>query len=662
MNTASLAPPQPTPAPTPLAVASRHPPQRPFFALLFKAARETLPITIGAWLLFFFYALIRSFDETGGFTRPARLRDLFMDESILGLVAAFLPLVGLLFAAFQFRSLRQPDPWGFFVHRPISRSRLFALQSAAGLLLYAIAIGIPWLLFFLWCFTNPLIMPVFDVQFLFPYIASALAGVTAYFCAIVLTHRQASWLGTGFLPLIAWLLFIVGTFILSYFRDVFLLELIGVILFALAAWAAFTMPGINRRLALPGRIGLCGVLFGGTLFLAFFVSPLADALLYTHEQTVLANAPQKFAYPIVLADGRFVIQVSDEFGSDSTHNSFHYMLPTGEPLPDSLLHGHTAPSGLLADDQRMVFPSSGYHSAAEPAIPWNAGRYRNIDRILVDDTRTPTPPSGPDVIRIHPGPKTNGPMLDGSVSGDSLMLRDPQTSTPLMLPLNHPLTDFNLSVSVTADKSFYFLRYFAPEQRNGVHEWIDHVFHGRPYIGEYVELYDQTGKLISSLATDPASPIYSGIDLAGVSEDQLFSKPLLILDGVAHSIGMSFTRQAISWSFGLPFSDPTFHNLYWNASAFAAMLAANFAAMVAFLALARWYRLSWPVAILWAFAGFFTGPLLTIVFVGLYHFPTRIPCPNCQKPRPVTEPLCPHCHTLFPPPAPNGTEIFAQPA
>ena len=60
----------------------------------------------------------------------------------------------------------------------------------------------------------------------------------------------------------------------------------------------------------------------------------------------------------------------------------------------------------------------------------------------------------------------------------------------------------------------------------------------------------------------------------------------------------------------------------------------------------------------WTIAGLLLGPAGTLMLIALRDWPAREPCPACGKKRVVDRELCEHCGAPFPPPTPDGTQVF----
>lgn len=73
----------------------------------------------------------------------------------------------------------------------------------------------------------------------------------------------------------------------------------------------------------------------------------------------------------------------------------------------------------------------------------------------------------------------------------------------------------------------------------------------------------------------------------------------------------------------------------------------------------RQKRLGQPHALLWAIFVFLGGLPGLAGYLVHRSWPVVEPCPNCREPAPRDREACMHCGEAFPPPAPQGIEVFA---
>lgn len=158
-------------------------------AVLYRELRENLKwaAVICAALLVLFGHEIRS-------AGPMFLFDLTKTTIFIA------PLAGLLLGVLQMLFETRQDNWGFVVHRPLSRSKIFIAKSAAGLILLFTSLLIPCALAWLWA-ARPgnLAIPV-QFRMTLPMVADVLNSAGFYFAGMLLTLRRARWFGTRLLP------------------------------------------------------------------------------------------------------------------------------------------------------------------------------------------------------------------------------------------------------------------------------------------------------------------------------------------------------------------------------------------------------------------------------------------------------------------------------
>src|SRR5262249_30992407 len=154
----------------------------------------------------------------------------------LPITMAGFPAIGVILAMIQIAQDWPAGRWAFATHRPISRSQIFAAKAMAGLMLYALAAGIPLICAIAWAATR---VP-FDWHMAIPGIALWFHGLIWYFAALLVATRDAHWLFTRVIPfggaLSVSLIAIVST---VTFTEVFLAIVAGAVLIAIAGLASF---------------------------------------------------------------------------------------------------------------------------------------------------------------------------------------------------------------------------------------------------------------------------------------------------------------------------------------------------------------------------------------------------------------------------------------
>lgn len=113
--------------------------------------------------------------------------------------AYFLCLTGVAFgAALGFLQIfleAHGDKRSVLLHRPLSPSRIFLAKALAGVGLYAMALGIPFICLETWLATPGNIAAPYHWQMSWPWLADILSGLVYYFAGMVVAQRDARWLG-----------------------------------------------------------------------------------------------------------------------------------------------------------------------------------------------------------------------------------------------------------------------------------------------------------------------------------------------------------------------------------------------------------------------------------------------------------------------------------
>lgn len=230
--------------------------------LIQKELRENLKLAVlGAGIFAFllmtsyhhysnYYADLASGDRSG-FENPE------MAQPLLGDVPKFTIVLGALFAAvlgwFQIHNERHRDLWAFLIHRPVSRTEIFAGKVIAGLFLYAMGIGLPLLGTILMIITPGHIAAPFEPAMLLPVTACFLSGALYYFAGMLTSLRQARWYVSRGMGLGLALLVSMSVFGMPHFWQVMFLVLLGGVVLATAAWGSFVSGGYYEGQPPAGR-------------------------------------------------------------------------------------------------------------------------------------------------------------------------------------------------------------------------------------------------------------------------------------------------------------------------------------------------------------------------------------------------------------------------
>ena len=466
-------------------------------------------------------------------------------------------------------------------------------------------------------------------------------------------QRQARWYGTRFLPLFGGLAALGGAMIFRRFSTVVVFEVVVSGAFGLAAWGSMVSQGRLRNVPRAARVGVMGALVAGSLFFASLIGVVGGRMVESYAEERYPYVQDTTAYVakcIALSDGRLAIGISPYYTSSGTR----YVSFSDEPLPDA---------------RPMEY--SRWAAGMEESGRWESSHnYRDIDKIespVSSSWRRPAPKL-PEGLTIAPGETLLA--VDWSSSRDGLMtvraaltdkhiyLYDATHQKPLVkLPLTHPFPQYRVWIRADAAMNYFVVRYINEITRDSLAAVWNGMGGGR-WRDEYVEVYDKAGKLVNSAEVDPADPVIAKYSASAKAAEARVkgSRPYQFLAGMLYGGGMSLNALPLQQWTTLRLPDGSF--TYWNVYVLTGALCVNLLGAVALLGLAWVYRLRWFVAAGWGVAGLVLGPLMVIVFVGAYHWPTRVVCATCGHRRPVNEGVCPHCGVGFAMPAANGTEII----
>ena len=167
-------------------------------ALFVKELREQfkvalLGLLIFAALLFFGYretteALLQMIN--GGYVGNNSLQPL-LSMTVLSATAIFCAIFGALLGWLQIRAEKHGDLWAFLIHRPITRTRIFAAKLLAGLCLYSLAAGLPMLALVILVWTPGHVATPFEWAMVLPCVTLFLCGILCYFAGMLTGLRQA---------------------------------------------------------------------------------------------------------------------------------------------------------------------------------------------------------------------------------------------------------------------------------------------------------------------------------------------------------------------------------------------------------------------------------------------------------------------------------------
>jgi ABC-type transport system involved in multi-copper enzyme maturation permease subunit len=193
--------------------------------------------------------------------------------------AWFCGIFGAVLGWLQVHNERRPDLWAFLIHRPMTRTGIFLGKVTAGLVLYALVVGLPLLGFIAWALLPGHVAAPFEPAMIRPAAVYVLAGILYYFAGMLSDLRQARWyasrvLGVGVAIVVSLL---IPT--CPQFWQAPLLILVGAAILATAVWGGFQSDGHYRGQPLWGKAALTTALMMGCVILAFLAAMAASSFL-----------------------------------------------------------------------------------------------------------------------------------------------------------------------------------------------------------------------------------------------------------------------------------------------------------------------------------------------------------------------------------------------
>ena len=202
-----------------------------------------------------------------------------MSSTLLTSTLLFCGLFGAILGWLQIRSESHRDLWAFLVHRPISRTRIFASKVAAGMLLYGVGAGLPLVVLVAVVRMPGNVAAPFEWAMVLPVFANFLGGIACYLAGLLTGLRQVRWYASRGLPLAAAVAVMLGIVGAGEFWQALLVILVGAVVLGVATWGAFQGNGYDREQPLWGKVALTGTFAVGGLVVVALVMAAVMALL-----------------------------------------------------------------------------------------------------------------------------------------------------------------------------------------------------------------------------------------------------------------------------------------------------------------------------------------------------------------------------------------------
>jgi hypothetical protein len=582
------------------------------------------------------------------------------------------------------------------IHRPVTRAQIFRGKTIAGLCLYAFGAGLPLAILVAIVRWPGHVAAPFEWAMALPLLSIFLTGVGWYFAGLLTGLRQARWYATRGFGLGLAFIATLSAFNFSEFWQSLILIAIAVVILAAAVWGAYHSGGFYRGQPMAGRLALivamtagCGIvlILAGSLLFALVLNPLSHpSYRYSYYQMTRSGA----IYKATTTQDNALVEIVDleghplldpKTGQRMELKEFQKLLPYGGMVL-TRFNQRTQNGNAIQNSGRFFT----LINMTDKTI-WYLDRH---GKLIAYDGRT----------RKYAG--TLSPRgSDGALSSEPFLTQP----GPIGYYYN-PYNDVSWKLLATA-KAVYQADFkartvkpiFTLPNDDEIGGYADFPFGYNDIQSnnsiittrKTVCLLDSEGRSLFAVPYQPGYGDYPQVQISFLQptngaaanfavwfhpDDAMNRKsgwkmPNHVLwvgpgQAVAKSADLPALRgpEVNSWpdKLGLALLPPPAHlmfdeNLYspWNALGFAlAFISAGIG-----WSLVRRYDSSTKTIFGWTLFVFLLGIAGLLTLLCAQEWPVREACPNCGKLRAVDRELCEHCQSPFPPPARNGTEIFA---
>jgi ABC-type transport system involved in multi-copper enzyme maturation permease subunit len=637
------------------------------------------------------------------------------DENLLDQASSLFLFVPAFFATamglLQVGAELRRDQWAFLIHRPVSRTVIFAGKAIAGASLYLLATGLPLLGFWFWLQKPGSVAFPFHWHLMLPSLANILTGLVFYFAGMLTAIRSARWYGSRALGIAAAVVCLFTVVSVPEFIYVLPISLVGIVLTGLAAWGSFLTTGTYLRQPCLAKAALGGTMYFGTGLAAVVV--FAIALTIVSELSGDSPAYQYTSYQID-SKGR-ILRIDMESGIESRRTDLQ-----GRPVPKDVIDGIARNTPLLYEtllstgDRHVNINYSysdknRYFTALRTRDINRANWYydHEVDRVVGFSSKTRLPigyigPSGFSEAGKSAGPRfpqhlrqpSGGRSWNGYI--ELLQFKDyiyyidiantrifPVYQTKpgetikgaCMIQNQGEIEGVRPTIAVAINDTirFYSLRgaliFETPLEllgnetsrtslsilSNGSRYFLYYEHYARSdgqRLFRITELSPQ-GKMLARHElpplpySRPSTPPWQN-GLPGLAIPSSLLAAFLSCIYIGNARGIPFAVEA--WDSFSEDSTMWFVCLY-------CLIVALASASVALL-VARRCVMSKSETWKWVLGVFALGIPGLLAMLALREWPARITCPSCRKQRIVTHELCEHCGVALPETPLDGTEIF----
>lgn len=587
-----------------------------------------------------------------------------LSSGFVTMVSFFCGIFGAVLGWKQIFAERHRDLQAFLIHRPATRNQIFWAKTAAGMLVYLSAAGIPLLCLVTWAqYPGHLAVP-FEWQMAIPAFGLCGSGLVFYFAGMLTGLRQARWYVSRGLGLAAAAVVCVAVAMSSSLWQPAVAVGVGLAVLATAAWGAFETSGYYQGQPAQGKVALIVSLTVGSAAALVFLFALGSTFVSANEYSwnyhtmgtngvIYKVTPVRGKQPeIVDLDGKPLL---DE--------------KTGRMMQMEEFNRRLAPARSLNVDFEALSPGA----FAEPSryfLLWGAtpdtvwyywtkyGRLVGYDLL----NRRVIGSIGPNgfVTRARDGldrfelPRNHNlwiaPGLNLLNTADTVYASELGARAVKPVFKTTPDDPIGGSISVQSQK----------ESEEG-HSVLTATRH-------QIYLIRPGGATAWKIPYQPSYPDYTAIRLCTLPELNQFA--VWFEPSFARNLAKSFKLPthvmwlsndgAVGKSVEVPSREAP-EGWGWKTLLIVAACCASICLPVG-LWLCRRFAMPVVPTLGWMLFLLVTGFVGLLVFLCVNEWPAREPCPACGRRRVVTREKCEHCGATFAPPQKVGIEIFESAA
>lgn len=165
------------------------------------------------------------------------------------------------------------DKRSLLMHRPLSPSRIFLAKVLAGVVLYILALGIPFLYLESWLATPGRMPAPYHWRMSLPWLADILAGLVFYFAGMLAAQHDVRWLGDygsrGLALAAAFFCTYLVWILPEFWQALIAIGIIGSIV-GVAAWGSFCSGGAYAPQSRLAKAALAVTFLAGLLLVSMF--------------------------------------------------------------------------------------------------------------------------------------------------------------------------------------------------------------------------------------------------------------------------------------------------------------------------------------------------------------------------------------------------------